>query len=179
MCMSHRMPEDHSCASFRRAALATRGPVASLVKKKAGDGGSASASGKAVGQTSKLAGQRAGKKAVDPSNTLAGTAHLRAERLAAAGRPAAPPVSSSLTSEGGSFACPMCGVVCVSLQDITRHIEADHLDGPVSSKSNNIDLLAARSGEYVGSSVPSAGGSEVRMQCLPSCCVMIGGLILL
>lgn len=160
VCMAHRMPDDHNCAVTRRSNH-VKGISSNSGSKKSRLLDAASTSTKAishsVGNSKSLAAksmshsQRSSKTSSDPGNTVAGTAHLRAERLAGSNKASH---SQDVSAGLSQYTCPMCNETRASLELITQHIENDHLAN---------DSMATNSVPAITNSISS--GSEVCPQC--------------
>jgi predicted nucleic acid binding AN1-type Zn finger protein len=177
VCLSHRVPEQHNCATIRRTDQLNR--ISKSSTKNSGK--TASAPVTSTGAKVNKSRRSGSSAAADPSNTLRGTAERRRQRLqeqqAAESAPTFSdhhsPVSVQapgpidITGNMGAGAesvepCPICGQRFRDAATLIAHMDTEHaslVNDPAAYQS----LPAPTS--HVSSSPPaqSAGGGEVSL----------------
>lgn len=137
VCMSHRMPEDHDCVAIRRTQMGSRRPSTDQSKSK-----------NLVTDASASVKVKTSSRGMppDPNNTLKGTAHMRAQRL---GVPSV--AETTKPTSTGRIQCPICSAERASVEEITQHIELDHLGGGQGSTAGST-AVADNTTEHRGTS---------------------------
>jgi hypothetical protein len=121
VCMSHRMPEDHSCTSHRNQ-RAARAAFAATARAQGKEG---VATKRAVPEVDRKTSSGATALKYHQSTAAASGTHGNVSNRAHA--------DPRLAVEGSAFQCPMCDKPFTSPDEVARHVEATHLHADVTN----------------------------------------------
>jgi hypothetical protein len=131
VCMSHRMPEDHGCASHRNE----RAARAAFAASARAEGKGTAATKRPETKVSSNASQKPPSTSTLPRNlpAVAGTTSRGTNSASTGPRRA----------EGEAFQCPMCDKPFASSNEVARHVESAHLCRDITTDGGTVSLAAS------------------------------------